>query len=85
MNLKCFFGFHDYQPVDGLYWKYYTSEFRTFVKGINVVKLYRCTKCNKITEHVIESYPKDTFDLNTVRDQLPKLGVRHIFIYYVNK
>lgn len=84
MNLKCFFGFHEYQPVDGLYWKYDTT-LCTFVRGINVVKLYKCTKCSKIIEHVIESYPKGTFDLNTVRDQLPKLGVRHIFIYYVNK
>jgi len=85
LNLKCFFGFHDYQPVDGLYWKYNTVEFSGIMLGIQVVKLYTCTSCKKIKEMIIEEYSHSQFDVTEVKNYLECHGIRHIIKFYADK
>lgn len=54
------------------------------VTGIYTIKLYRCSKCGKIQEKIIETYADNKFDLNDVRDNLIHSGIRHINNYYAN-
>ena len=85
MNFKCFFGFHDYQPVDGLWWKYHTTEFSGITLGIQVIKLYECTNCKKTKEKVIEEYSYSLFDIEDVRKYLEIHGFHSILSYYADK
>lgn len=82
MNLKCFFGFHDYHPVNGLYWKYNTTELSGIMLGIQIVKLYTCTSCEKIKERIIEEYSHSQFDIAEVRSYLEGYGIQHITKFY---
>lgn len=54
------------------------------VTGIYTIKLYKCGKCGKIQEKIIETYADNKFDLNDVRNYLIHSGIRHINSYYVN-
>ena len=88
MNLKCFFGFHDYQPVHGLWWKHMLMTYTMFtpnVRGIYTIKLYKCSKCGKIREKIIETYSDNKFNLNDVRDNLIHSDIRHVNSYYADE
>lgn len=91
MNLKCFFGFHDYQPVDGLEYKYTTyTYYPPDLIGIDVLKLYKCKNCDKMYRKYIEYYSKSQgytygFNLNRVIDDLELKGIQHITKFYVDK
>ena len=82
LNLKCFFGFHDYQPVDGLWWKNHTTEYSGILLGIYVVKLYKCSRCKKIREEIIEEYPSLPYDMSNVETYLENNSIYHISKFY---
>lgn len=91
MNLKCMLGFHDYKPVDGLYWEYnYHNKgiFDSELVGVNTLKLFECSRCGKLKSKVIELYTAPSpfgigFDLKQVVDCLESEGIKHINEFYV--
>ena len=93
LNLKCFFGFHEYQPVDGLWWEYRYTTYTYYppdLVGINVLKLYKCKNCDEMYKEYIEYYSKSQgytygFNLNRVIDDLELKGIQHITKFYANK
>ncbi len=83
MNLKCFFGFHNYKSVNGLWWKNHTTISGSML-GINVIKLYQCTKCKKVQEKIIETYSMPEYDMNNVKNYIENAGINPILTYYDN-
>lgn len=90
LNFKCYFGFHDYIPIEGLYWRYDHTDHRYIpngLAGVHIIKLYKCRRCGNIVEETIEYYPCESnisigFNVNDVVKSLEKQGIRHIKEYY---
>lgn len=82
LNLKCMLGFHDYQPVDGLWWRNNTSEYSTMLTSIYVIRLYECSRCKKIKENIIEDYPRLSYNLSSVETYLENNSIYHISKFY---
>ena len=85
LNLKCFFGFHDYQPINGIYWEHLVQTYSYYppsVMGIYLIKVYKCPKCGKVYEKIIETYDKDIIDVNNIASRFADAGIKHIAYYY---
>lgn len=84
MNFKCLFGFHDYQPVDGLWWRCRYIDYDILppsLIGIEVIKIFKCSKCNKVYEKCIEYYSKVDFNICEFAKTLENKGIYHISNY----
>lgn len=80
-------GFHNYKPVDGLYWEYSYQEYTKLLEGVNTIKLYKCSRCGKVHAEVIEFYTKpEVFSLGFNVDKVVKVlearGIKHINEFY---
>ena len=92
VQISCWLGFHNYKPVDGLYWEYRYRGYKYYLNellGVDTVKLFKCSKCGKIHKEHVEYYAKSFgfiqgFNLNKVVDVLESRGIQHISEFYVN-
>lgn len=83
-------GFHDYKPVNGLYWEYRYIDYEILtpeLAGVNTLKLYECSRCGKVKSKIIEIYSKPShctigFNINQVIDLLESEGIKHINKFY---
>lgn len=85
MNLSCLLDFHDYQPVKGIWWKYRYKDYKYYppdLMGVDMIKIFKCSKCNKIHEKCLEYYSKDNFNTNTIVEYLENQGIYHISKFY---
>lgn len=80
MNIKCMLGFHDYQPVDGLWRRNHACG--NILISICVVKLYECSRCKKIKENIIDEYPKLSYNMSSVETYLENNSIYHISKFY---
>lgn len=70
MNIKCFFGFHNYCPHE-LYWQW-SSYYDT--PQVDLVVVSECSKCGKQKSTVIYKWAS-TFDLNKITSLLEEKGI----------
>ena len=90
MSFKCYFNFHDYIPIDGLYWRYKYKEYSNYspnLIGIETIKLYKCSHCNKVVEETVEFYPcipyySRGFKINDLISSFKESGIKHVETYY---
>ena len=92
MPISCYLGFHDYKPVDGLYWEYRYRDYKYYLNellGVDTVKLFKCSKCGKIHKEYVEYYAKpwvfiEGFDINKTVKVLESRGIQHINEFYAH-
>jgi uncharacterized Zn finger protein len=56
--------------------------FSPSVQGIYLIKMYKCPKCGKVYEKIIETYDVGVSNIPNIASKLANAGIKHVAYYY---